>query len=65
MVENILFLVLFSLIIFLYDFPKLKQTNRKDRLVYGIMILPILYLSLIFVLDLGWPTLNDLFHIYF
>lgn len=48
-----------SLGILVYDGPKLKQTNRRERIVYGILTLPILYLSVIYVLDLEWPTLND------
>jgi hypothetical protein len=49
----------------IHDIPKLKQTNHRERIVYGTLIFPIIYLSLIFVLDLAWPSLDELIHFFF
>jgi hypothetical protein len=51
--------------ILFYDVPKLKRTNRQERIVYGILVIPIIYLSLIYVMDLTWPTLDELVHFFF
>jgi hypothetical protein len=49
----------------IYDVPKLKQTNRRERIVYGMLVIPTIYLSLIFVIDLAWPSLDELVHYFF
>ncbi|MDQ1005279.1 hypothetical protein QFZ28_005857 [Neobacillus niacini] len=65
MVEKIIVLVIVSLGILIYDVPKLKRTNRRERIVYGMLMIPIIYLSLIYLMDLGWPSLDELFHFFF
>lgn len=65
MFEKILFLVIIYLGILLYDFPKLKQKNHRERISYGMLMLPIIYLSLVYVMDLSWPTLDELVHFFF
>jgi hypothetical protein len=51
--------------ILFYDVPKLKLSKSRERIVYGMLFIPTLYLSLIYMLDLGWPNLNDLVHFFF
>jgi hypothetical protein len=51
--------------ILIYNVPKLKQTNRRDRIVYGMLVIPTIYLSLIFVMDIAWPSLDELVHFFF
>ncbi|MBT2743484.1 hypothetical protein [Bacillus sp. ISL-77] len=65
MFEKTVFLVIVCLCILFYDVPKLKQSNRRERIVYGILTLPILYLSVVYVLDLAWPSLDELVHFFF
>lgn len=47
---------------FFYDIPKFKQVNRRERIVYGLMMIPIIYLSLVYLMDSAWPTLDELVH---
>lgn len=65
MFEKILFLSIVYLGILLYDVPKLKQKNRRERISYGALTIPIIYLSLVYVMDLAWPTLDELVHFFF
>ncbi|RBW70043.1 hypothetical protein [Bacillus taeanensis] len=65
MFEKIFFLVIVSLGMLSYDAPKLKQKNRRERIVYGMLMIPVFYLSLIYVMGAAWPTLNDLFDFLF
>ncbi|MBT2738989.1 hypothetical protein [Bacillus sp. ISL-7] len=65
MFEKTVFLVIVCLGILFCDAPKLKQSNRRDRIVYGLLALPILYLSGVYVLDLAWPNLDELVHFLF
>ncbi|PEF61480.1 hypothetical protein CON35_25055 [Bacillus cereus] len=65
MFNKIFFLLILYLEMLLYDIPKLKQRNRRERISYGILIIPIIYLSLIYIMDLSWPTLDKLVHFFF
>lgn len=65
MLEKILVLVILYLGMLLYDVPKLKQKNRRERISYGMLMIPIMYLSLVYVMDLAWPTLDELVHFFF
>ncbi|MBT2725194.1 hypothetical protein [Bacillus sp. ISL-46] len=65
MFEKTVFLVIVYLGILFYDVPKLKQSNRRERIVYGLLTLPILYLSGVYVFDLSWPSLDELVHFFF
>ncbi len=60
MSEKILFLVIVYLGMLLHDIPKLKQKNRRERISYGMLMVPVMYLSLVYVMDLAWPTLDEL-----
>ncbi|RBW67937.1 hypothetical protein [Bacillus taeanensis] len=65
MFEKVLFLVILYFGMLCYDLPKLKQKNRPERIVYAMLMVPLLYLSLIYVLDLAWPTPNKLVDFFF
>jgi hypothetical protein len=47
-----------------FDIPKLKQKKRRERIVYGMLMIPIFYLSLVYVMDLAWPTLDEPVHFF-
>lgn len=60
MFEKILVIVILYAAIFTCDGPKLKDKNRqRERFAYGLLMAATLYLSLIFVLELDWPTLYE------
>ncbi|MGM7722770.1 hypothetical protein [Metabacillus sp. Hm71] len=65
MVEKTLLLIILSAGMLLYDFPKFKKTNRRERIVYVMLMIPVVYLSLVYVLRLPWPTLDELIHFIF
>jgi hypothetical protein len=65
MSEKILFLVVVLLGMLLYDVPNLKQNRRRERIVYGLLMIPIFYLSIIYVMDLNWPTLDEMVNFFF
>ncbi len=46
----------------LADLRRIKHSSFRERIIYMMMMIPVLYLSLIFVMDLKWPNLDDLFH---
>ncbi|MGP4038441.1 hypothetical protein ACTWP4_00820 [Gracilibacillus sp. D59] len=62
MFENILFLTIVFIVMWLADFKRITHSSFRDRIIYMMMMIPVLYLSLIFVMDLKWPNLNELFH---
>jgi hypothetical protein len=59
--EKILFLLIVSLGMLGYDGPKLKQKNQRERVVYGMLMIPLFYLSLLYVMDTSWPNLHEFF----
>lgn len=63
--EKIIVLMIVSLGMLFNDVKKLKKSNRRERVVYGVLMIPIVYLSLIYVMDLAWPNLDELFHFFF
>lgn len=62
MLEKIFVLVIIYMGVLIYEFPNFKKTNRRERIVYGMLVIPTIYLSLIFVMDLSWPSLDELVH---
>ncbi|UKS28249.1 hypothetical protein LOZ80_04750 [Paenibacillus sp. HWE-109] len=65
MFAKIVFISLLFTPMLIYDLPKWKRGFHRDRLVYGAFILPILYLSIIYVADAPWPNLDELIRIFF
>jgi hypothetical protein len=57
--EKMILLVIIYTAILLYDGPELFGTKRV-RLIYGITMVPVFYLSLVYVFDLAWPNLYSL-----
>ncbi|MFC0561420.1 hypothetical protein [Halalkalibacter alkalisediminis] len=57
--EKIILLIILYTAILLYDGPELFETKRV-RLIYGLTMVPVFYLSLIYVFDLGWPNFYSL-----
>ncbi|MNI70207.1 hypothetical protein D3C73_1260070 [compost metagenome] len=45
------------------DIPKLKNASRRDRIVYGTMLVPLIYLGFLFVFSKSWPNLDTLFNL--
>lgn len=63
MVVKIILLAIVILVILSYDIPKLVQKKRKERIVYGALMLPVFYLSLVYIFELTWwPTLDEFYH---
>ena len=60
MSEKILILLVAYTAILVYDGLNLKHASSKVRFVYGILMIASLYLSLIYVLELRWPNLDEL-----
>ena len=60
MSEKILISLVAYTAIFVYDGLNLKHASSKVRFVYGILMIASLYLSLIYVLELRWPNLDEL-----
>ncbi|MCP3743949.1 MULTISPECIES: hypothetical protein [Paenibacillus] len=42
------------------DIPKWKRTNRRARILYLSLMLPIAYLGLLYITNLPWPNLDEL-----
>lgn len=64
MIEKILILLVAYTAIFAHDGLNLKQASSRVRSVYGILMIATLYPSLIYVLDLRWPNLDELVHFF-
>ncbi|RXZ81712.1 hypothetical protein EBB07_13740 [Paenibacillaceae bacterium] len=45
------------------DIPNFKQASHRDRVVYGVMMVPLLYLAFLFVASKPWPNLDTLFNL--
>ena len=47
-----------------YDIPRLKKSTKHDRMVYGILMLPMLYLSFLFITAKPWPNVDTIFNLF-
>lgn len=65
MIEKILILLVAYTAIFAHDGLNLKQASSRVRSVYGILMIASLYPSLIYVLELRWPNLDELIYFFF
>jgi len=65
MVIKLMFLLLMYITIFAADWRKLKKTGSKERIVFGLTMAGIVYLSFDFILEQQWPNLNDLIEFIF
>lgn len=46
-----------------HDIPRLKRAHSRDRIVYGVMALPLLYLAYLFVAaKTSWPNIDTVFN---
>ncbi|GIO13745.1 hypothetical protein J19TS2_33000 [Cohnella xylanilytica] len=45
----------------LADGQALREAGRRERIVYGALAAPLLYLGLLFVTQWPWPNLDSLF----
>ncbi|MEK3983618.1 hypothetical protein MHB77_09515 [Paenibacillus sp. FSL K6-3166] len=45
-----------------HDIPKFSLASVRDRVVYGVLLLPVLYLGFIFIAAKPWPNLDSLFN---
>lgn len=65
MVSKLVFLLAVSAFILVYEIPKWKQAQRRDKILYGAMFVSAAYLGIIFVTEASLPNLDDLFRIIF
>ncbi|AJY73539.1 hypothetical protein [Paenibacillus beijingensis] len=65
MSASIVYLLLLFTAMVAYDFSKWKQACLRDRLAYGALILPMLYLGILYVTEMPWPNLDELVHFFF
>ena len=64
MIEKILILLVAYTAIFAHDGLNLKQASSRVKSVYGILMIASLYPSLIYVLELSWPNLDELINFF-
>lgn len=58
--ENLLVMLIVFSVVLGYDLPRLKQQNRKTKIVYGTLIIVASYLGIDFVFDTQLPHLTVL-----
>jgi hypothetical protein len=63
MLGKIICILLLSSAMLAHDIPKFKQASSRERVVYGVLLLPILYLGFIFIAAKHWPNLDTLFNL--
>jgi len=59
LVKTVLLLVLAAAML-AYDVSKGNWAGRPDRIVYGVLLMPTVYLGFIYVSGQHWPNLDDL-----
>ncbi|MDQ0900670.1 MULTISPECIES: hypothetical protein [unclassified Paenibacillus] len=64
MIEKILVVLVVYTAIFIHDGLNLKHASGKVRFVHGMLMIAALYPSLIYVLELRWPNLDELVHFF-
>ncbi|BBI34067.1 hypothetical protein [Cohnella abietis] len=47
----------------IYDIPRFSKASRRDRFMYGAILVPLLYLGFLFVTAKPWPNLDTLFNL--
>jgi len=60
MVGKCIFLFLLFAVMLGCDRSRWKRTSVRGRILYGVLLLPSMYLGILFAADLQWPNLNDL-----
>ncbi|REK76427.1 hypothetical protein [Paenibacillus paeoniae] len=63
MLGKLICVLLLSAGMLIYDIPRLKKSSSHDRIVYGIMMLPLLYLAFVFIAAKSWPNLDSIFNL--
>ncbi|MBP1989854.1 hypothetical protein [Paenibacillus eucommiae] len=57
-------ILILAAVMLICDFPKFSSACSRDRLVYGAMMVVILYLGFIFVAAKPWPNLDTIFNLF-
>ncbi|MFC3768951.1 hypothetical protein [Paenibacillus sp. GCM10012303] len=62
LLARLVFVLLFVAAIVGSGMRQWSSAERRDRIVYGSLMLPVLYLGIIFVTEARWPNIDTLFH---
>lgn len=60
MLEKLAFVFTLLCALVIFDGRKLKNMDVKAYIGYGIIMVPVIYLAIIFVLGKGWPNYTDM-----
>ncbi|WP_019912596.1 hypothetical protein [Paenibacillus sp. HW567] len=60
MLAKLIFFISCNTVMLAMDLPKWKRISRRARILYLLLMLPIVYLGLIYAADLPWPNLDEL-----
>lgn len=60
MIAKFIFFLCCNAAMLAVDLPKWRSISRRSRILYLSLMLPIVYLGLIYAADLPWPNLNKL-----
>jgi len=64
MLGKLICVLLLAAAMLIYDLPRLKKSSRHDRMIYGIMIVPLLYLAFLFISAKPWPNIDSIFNLF-
>ncbi|MEK4461353.1 hypothetical protein [Paenibacillus sp. FSL E2-0190] len=64
MVGKIICVLLLASAMLAHDIPRFKQASIRDRVVYGVLLLPVLYLGFIFIAAKPWPNIDSIFNLF-
>ncbi|MBJ6361457.1 hypothetical protein ACFOQM_09190 [Paenibacillus sp. GCM10012307] len=60
MITRFTMLLVTIVLMFLSDKSDLSKSGRHARIIYAMLMLPVLYLGIVFVTELRWPNLDEL-----
>ncbi|MEK3915623.1 hypothetical protein [Paenibacillus sp. FSL H7-0331] len=63
MIGKLVCFLLLAAAMLVCDIPKFRGACPRDRLVYGAMLAPLLYLGFLFVTTKSWPNLDTIFNL--
>ncbi|MCU6708761.1 hypothetical protein M6D81_08520 [Paenibacillus sp. J5C_2022] len=62
--DKLICILLLIAAVLVSDIPAYREAYRKERIVYGVLWVPLLYLNFLFITDLPWPNLDMLIDLF-
>jgi len=56
--------LILAIAMLIHDIPTYKTATKRERIIYAWMLVPIIYLTFLFVTSVPWPNLDTLMNLF-